>query len=187
MQHSHNTNPRLASYLSHFQSSTTNFMTIPACPTCTSYSAKHKSRKILSTSESLFPIGTLRLSKLPTSVFVSCPRCMPSTSPEGRHCITGNRVLQTLCGDKAPHTKDIDFLTQHDFVTAEIELITGSDTDLFVRISIVPHDLPGCGGQLMNRNRKTVSDAQQHYQNLLPCLLDQHGSSPSPVFLSKVV
>lgn len=75
--------------------------------------------------------------------------------------------VDTLFGELA-------FLTKHQFLRATCRLGSSART-LFVRIYLIPNDLPNVCGRLHRRPDTVVKEAQRYMHNIVPLIERNHG------------
>jgi len=98
--------------------------------------------------------------------------CTHEHASDGWHLVP----LRQLSG----YTEDdvccmISFLTEHQFLRATCCLGTNQRT-LYIRIYLVPTDLPNVRGQLRHRSKAILTEGGRYLQSLLPMISQVHDS-----------
>ncbi|KAF7364001.1 Helicase C-terminal domain-containing protein [Mycena sanguinolenta] len=87
---------------------------------------------------------------------------------DGWHTFTGYPLLEyTSHGSDHDVLRNLDFLISNKFVFASFLL---ADNWLFIRIYLIPYDLPGVKGELRNRPEPIVTHARRCLAEILPKL-----------------
>lgn len=70
--------------------------------------------------------------------------------------------------------RQLAFLTQHLFLRATCKFGT-SGRIIFIRLYLIPNDLPHVCGRLHNRTQTVVKEAQRHMHNIVPLIEQNDG------------
>ncbi|KAF8447641.1 P-loop containing nucleoside triphosphate hydrolase protein [Boletus edulis BED1] len=70
--------------------------------------------------------------------------------------------------------RELAFLTEHLFLRATCT-IGASGRTIFIRLYLIPNDLPNVHGRLHRRSETVVKEAQRHMHNIVPLIERNHG------------
>jgi hypothetical protein len=112
----------------------------------------------------MLPAGTVQLGVLTDSF------CAHVHSADGWHVFSGDTLLPHMANDEDSRLCDeLDYLTQHEFIFASYTFSSTRET-IYVRIYIIPFDLPNVDGRLLNRPEDVLKPARRHLWHLLPMI-----------------
>ena len=121
----------------------------------------------------LLPIGTIQLA-------TSCPDilfCAHTHCSDGWHAFNKDTLSPFLAPEKTgPLCHQLDFLIKYKFLFVSY-MIDGNATALYLRLYIIPYDLPNAQGKLRTRDEALIlKPAREYMKSVLPLVIQHRGS-----------
>lgn len=114
----------------------------------------------------LLPAGTITV-----TVHDGGSSC-PSAS---NNCVWHSLPVQSLSTHPVDTLfRELAFLTRHQFLRATCRLGSSART-LFIRVYLIPNDLPNVCGRLHQRPKPVLKEAERYMHNIVPLIERNHG------------